>query len=42
MAERVLRSSNGRFAGSTKGWMAGVRKGKGQILRGDAIRKIRG
>lgn len=31
MAGRVLRSSNGRFAGSTKGWMAGVKRGGGQI-----------
>lgn len=32
MAGRVLRSSNGRFAGSTKGWMAGVRKGSGRLV----------
>lgn len=31
MAGRVLRSSNGRFAGSTKGWMAGVKRGSGRI-----------
>ena len=31
MAGRVLRSSNGRFAGSTKGWMAGVKRGGGRI-----------
>lgn len=31
MAGRVLRSSNGRFAGSTKGWMKGVKRGGGRI-----------
>ncbi len=30
MAGRVLRSSNGRFAGSTKGWRKGIGKGKGR------------
>ena len=38
MAGRVLRSSNGRFAGSTKGWMKGVKRGAGN-LRGDARRR---
>lgn len=37
MAGRVLRSSNGRFAGSTKGWRAGVKSRGARVLNG--IRK---
>lgn len=33
MAGRVLRSSNGRFAGSTKGWRKGIGKSKGKGKR---------
>lgn len=39
MAGRVLRDSRGRFAGSTKGWMANARKGAGSAKNGLA-RKI--
>lgn len=37
MAGRVLRSSNGRFAGSTKGWRAGISKGRNAVRSGGVV-----
>lgn len=37
MAGRVLRSSNGRFAGSTKGWRKGIGKNGRSVKRKDGV-----
>lgn len=40
MAGRVLRDSKGRYAGSTRGWGAGGRRGGGSQSGGKRVKKV--